>query len=423
MKVFDVAVVGAGPAGSVAAFAAAKMGMDTVLIEREHKGRFKYCAGGISYGALEFLRRNVSKEVEETSELTIEGYVVFSPKGRILVGSLRGLVGLLVRRNVFDAKLMELAESAGAKLVERTNIVGLDVEEDRVVLSPSRGDKMAARYVVLATGAADRLGVKAGLPPVRIEQLGHCWGTEAEFPISDHLKLWRSEFGLIPIFLLFGVVKSGYAWFFPKARHMNVGIGTTLEESKRHGRERGGHRSKLQEVLRKAKEWNIITDSHGLAMDRSWIIPFGDLPRDGFVSEKSRILAVGDAAGFVHPVTGEGIYGAVVSGWLASGTIKEALDSEDPSRLREYEARCWNWFGVDMFTYGKKLARLLYSSTFVLELGLRGLMEDEKAVSLLGRMLVHVSDTATKELYEYTVRHLPILALKAVKAKEKRMYL
>jgi len=417
MKTYDIAIVGAGPAGAVAAYAASKLGLDNILIEKKFKGRDKFCGGGISYGALEFLTRNVSKEIYETADIYSDGYVAVSPKGRILCASLKKYSGILVRRKIFDAKLMELAESMGSKFVEKTKIVQIRKDDDLIVLISAKGEEIRARYIVLATGVNDTLSLQVGLPKFRVNQLGHCWGTEDAFPVDEHSKIWNTKYGLQkPIFLIFGPIKSGYGWFFPKNGYINIGIGTTLEESK-------NHKVIFQELLSKAFELGILKNRYVFKVDRSYLIPFSDLPRDRFVSIGFRTVAVGDAAGFVHPVTGEGIYGAVVSGWIASYIIKDALDKDDPNKLLQYEKSCMESFGEDMFIYGKKLAKLLYLSPTVLEVGFRGLMEDEKAVDLLTRLLAHAEHNINKKMYNYMIRHIPALAVKALSAREKVLYL
>ncbi len=416
MRVYDVAVIGAGPAGSVASYAASRLGLDTILIEKSFKGRDKFCGGGISFGTLEFLVRNVSKEIIETADIYSDGYVAVSPKGRILCASLKDLSGILVRRNIFDAKLMEIAESAGVHLIEGTYIREIDKENEAITLYTSTGEEIKAEYIILATGMNDRLAVKIGFPKFRINQIGHCWGTESIFPTSEHFNLWYTNFGLYrPIFLIFGPIRQGYGWFFPKAGYMNIGIGTTLKESKNHN-------AVFNNLIANAYRLKILNKPYSFKIDRAWQIPFGDDSRDKTYSIEYRTLAIGDAAGFVHPVTGEGIYGAVVSGWISAHIIKEAIDKNNPEFLRMYENAWKTSFGKDMFDYGKKLARVLYASPTILEIGLRGLMEDEKAVELLTRLLAHSEPDINQKMYDYMVKHLPVLAIKSLKAREKVYY-
>ena len=417
--VYDIIVVGAGPAGSVAAYTASRLGFKVALIEREAKGRDKYCGGGISKGALDFLVNNVSKEVRETAETEPDGFVVFSPSNRTLISSFYGYQGILVRRSVFDAKLMELAENAGAEFFEKTAITSLSKKDGYVALRTSGGEEFLGRYIIVATGVWDSLGEKAGIPKLSKEQFGHCWGTEASFPVDSYAKYWREELGVFPIFIFFGPVKSGYAWFFPKANHMNFGIGTTLVESSSLG---GKHATIFNNVLENAVRLGVFREKPSFNIDRSLLIPFSSKPRQTLYSLNYRMLLVGDAAGFVHPVTGEGIYGAVVSGWLAAHSVREAEETGEISRLAGYEEKVWEKFGRDMFHYGGKLAKLLYSSRTGLEIGLRGIMEDGRAVRLLAKLLGHADEKVSEEMYNYVLRNIPSLAIKAILAKKVKKY-
>ena len=142
-----------------------------------------------------FLRERISKEISETIELRIDGFIVFSPKGRELIiryGEKLREYGGLVRRSVFDGKLMEIAESEGAELKEGKTVIRIEKAGEGVVVKTLDGDKYEARYVILANGVQDKLGEKVGLPPLRVEQLGACWALSIRM-------IWRksSSFGAI----------------------------------------------------------------------------------------------------------------------------------------------------------------------------------------------------------------------------------
>jgi|GEM_PF-429651 len=409
---YDLIVIGAGPSGSTAATIASRLGLKTLILEKSRKGRDKFCGGGITYGVEKFLVERVSKEISETIELRIDGFVVFSPKGRKLVIRYSGKLkeyGGLVRRSVFDGKLMEIAESEGAELKERKNVFSIRREDDKIVVETLDGDKYESSYVILANGVQDRLGEKVGLPPLKVEQLGACWGTEYPYDMEKVFKLWGNR-GFTPIFLFFGVAPTGYGWVFPKKNHLNIGIGTNLKYSK-------NHRETFQEFIEKAKKAGVLPEDLKVEHDRAWLIPFGDVPRKKTYSVEYRLLAVGDAAGFVHPVTGEGLYGAVYGAVIAAETIKKALDEDNPRVLEEYEKRWWKEFGEDMFYYGKKIAGTLYKSEFMMEMGIKVLMTDEEGAKRLGYLIAHYDNTVAKRIYErISGLNLLPLALKSIRA-------
>ena len=415
--IYDLAVVGAGPAGSSAAIVASRAGLSALLLERKGPGRDKYCGGGITVLARRYLKECGAREVEETFEVYCEGHVLVLPDERLLIDSIKGVDYAMVRRSVFDRKLMEIAESCGAEFKRNVEIVRVDPQEDHVVLKDNKGGEYKARYVILATGMREKLLFDLGFSRLRPKEMGHCWGTEAPYNVKEQVEKWKDKFGFTPIFLMFGVVTYGYFWVFPKASHMNVGMGTTLEESMKYGKL---HAEGYRRGLQIAKELGILDNTSPFKVDRGWILPA--MHREKTYSPEKRVVLVGDAAGFVHPLTGEGISSAVCSGKLASQVVKKAVDYEDPNLLAEYEKLWWKEFGEELFVYGVKLAKLFYSSPLLLELGLKGVMEDEKATKLLSALLYRSDPRAGEKFYKYIVKRLPLIAIKALKAGKVRSY-
>ncbi|OYT26955.1 MAG: hypothetical protein B6U95_06830 [Thermofilum sp. ex4484_82] len=418
MVSYDLIVIGGGPAGSTAASVASRLGLKTLILEKSKKGRDKFCAGGITYSVEKFLIEKISKEISETIELKIGGFVVISPKGRELIikysEKLRKYGGL-VRRSVFDAKLMEIAESEGAELIEGKTVSNISKSDGEIIAETLDGEKYRSSYVILATGVQDKLGEKVGLPPFKMDQLGACWGTECPYDMNVVFKLWSNR-KFIPIYLFFGVAPTGYGWVFPKKNHLNIGIGANLAYFR-------NHRKVFQNFLEIAKKAEVLPPDFKAEHDRAWLIPFGDVPRKKTYSIEYHLLAVGDAAGFVHPVTGEGLYGAIYGAAIAAETTKKALDANDPRILAEYEKRWWSEFGTDMFIYGKKIADTLYKSEFMMEMGVRVLMADEEGARRLGYLIAHYNNEVSKRMYErISGLNLLVLALKSLKAPMKVEY-
>uniref|UniRef100_A0A7J3X5H6 Geranylgeranyl reductase family protein n=1 Tax=Thermofilum pendens TaxID=2269 RepID=A0A7J3X5H6_THEPE len=422
---FDLVVAGGGPAGAATALAAASKGLSVLVLEKAGKGRDKFCGGGVTVLARKHLAELGAKEVEEAFDLWCEGHVLVLPGERVLVDAVRGLSYAMVRRRVFDAKLLEIAEAAGARVVEGARVEQVGVGPDGVSVVDSKGGRYTGRYLVVATGAGDKLPERVGFPSWRASDLGHCWGAEAPYDSESQVAAWRSSYGFTPIFLMFGFVTYGYFWVFPKKGHMNVGMGTTLTESMKL---RAKHSEAYRAGLELARKLRVLDRVEPFKVEKSALIPgrprgwSKDRPRGTTWSAEKRALLVGDAAGFVHPLTGEGLSGALGSGRLAAEAVKQALDAGDPSRLAAYEEAWWREFGRDMFEYGLRLARLLYSSPTVQRLGLLALMADEKAVKLLSRLLYRADARCSEELYNYVVKRLPLLLLKAPLAGEKRSY-
>jgi flavin-dependent dehydrogenase len=159
--VWDVAVVGAGPAGGIAACVAAEAGARVVLLDRASIPRYKTCGGGLigttQRLASEYigLSGHVSARVQAAT-VTLDGSRSFTrraPDGDLLE---------MVNRDEFDAALVRAAQGVGVELRQRTAVRGLAETEDRVVLQTSDGS-VAARVVIGADGSAGRVGNYVGV--------------------------------------------------------------------------------------------------------------------------------------------------------------------------------------------------------------------------------------------------------------------
>jgi flavin-dependent dehydrogenase len=143
----------------------------------------------------------------------------------------------------------------------------------------------------------------------------------------------------------FGIVTSGYAWMFPKKDHISVGM-LTREPRKANL----NHLVKAYLEVIKIKNVENV-ERHG------YMIPVSSR-KDGFV--KHRILLVGDAAGFVDPITGEGISWAIQSGQIAARSVAEALSS--PKKAGNMYARTLEEHILPDLRWARVLSKLLYNS-------------------------------------------------------------
>ncbi|WP_198962075.1 NAD(P)/FAD-dependent oxidoreductase [Pseudonocardia sp. MH-G8] len=285
----DVAVVGAGPAGSAAALRVLQLRPDArvLLLDAATFPRDKTCGDGIAAHALDLVEGlgvpGVSALGPPVPRLRLR-----SPGGRV-VDRLCARPNRVVRRTVFDAELVAAATARGARL-HRHRVRRLEVRADRVLVD----DVAAARVVIGADGANSvvrRLLGAPGAPPstVAVAVRGYA-------PVTLDPDALVIEFAPGPY--------PAYAWSFPlPGGGANVGYGV-------FDRRGGGSRAELVEALRAL----LPGQEPDPATVRGHHLPLSTGPRH---QPDGRVLLAGDAAALVNPLTGEGIFDALASGALA----------------------------------------------------------------------------------------------------------
>jgi geranylgeranyl reductase family protein len=345
----DVIVAGAGPAGATAARTLAASGVKTLLVDRAAFPRNKPCGGGISERALgrfPWLRAALAGiDVHRPSRLRLE-----APDGGALeLESDRPCV-LLIRRVEFDQALVAAAQEAGANLVSGFEIGQAEMRADGVTLQSRAGRRLAAPLVVAADGVhsviAKRLGANARWPrtSLAIDMM-------EETPV-DTLAATRPDL-LWVAYAYQGL--DGYAYVFPKVGHVNVGIGCLLS-----------HFDEAVTASPYAMQEAFVSALAGRGLlrgqsNRQCFTPFL-IPVGGPLSPawRGRVLFAGDAGGFVHAVTAEGIYYAMVSGELAGTAIAGTAGRPDRAGPR-YEQLWRREIGSEL-TDAVLIQRYLFAS-------------------------------------------------------------
>ncbi|NTV06595.1 MAG: geranylgeranyl diphosphate reductase [Chlorobiaceae bacterium] len=306
---YDVAVIGGGPSGAIAAAVLAKAGISTVLIER-NLDNVKPCGGAIPLGLIEEF--DIPAELVEKKLSRMKAR---SPKGRIIEMNMpNGYVGM-VRREKFDRYLRSEAERAGAEIVEGL-ITSISHSGDGFVIN-TLNNKVApirARNIIGADGANSKTADELHFPPNELKVIAmqqRFRYTPAIEKFSDIVEIWFDG----------EVSPDFYGWIFPKADHLAIGTGT---EDNRHN---------LKALQKRFVEKIGITDAPYL--DEAAKIPMK--PRKSFTQEKA--ILVGDAAGLVTPANGEGIFFAMRSGKLGAQAMIEHLKHKAPLKNYEKEFR------------------------------------------------------------------------------------
>lgn len=304
-KLWDAIVVGAGPAGCAAAYELAVAGRTVLLLDRCDFPRPKACAGGLTMKTVRALRYSV-KPV--TRELVHRILLEKNGGGSTLVKT-RDPICVMTVRAELDAYCLRQTLVAGAQFEKIPGIKTIDTQGDRLVIDTGAG-LLQAQFLVGADGVNSRVRqFCAGAGKV-----AKGFALEAQVPMPAN-----------PVDLTFdfGAIRNGYGWIFPKGDHLNIGLGYYTGRG-----EDALNRERLLAYIR----LRLGTDAADHVVGQFLGIADTDAPFDF-----GRILLAGDAAGLVDPLTGEGIYGAVISGQAAARAIDSAL-GESPRHEADPEA-------------------------------------------------------------------------------------
>lgn len=301
MQRFDVLVVGAGPAGSATAHGLATAGLRVLVADRARFPRDKPCGGGLTTRAFRRCPVDPTEVVEERVDLVELRFRY----GDSVVRKAAAPVIWMTQRRRLDAFLLDAARAAGADVRE-----GVHVSHDDGVVSLD-GERVTADVVVGADGANGQTAKSLSLGGAIV----HGVALEGNVPYSA-LPADRYRHRAV---VELADIPGGYGWVFPKGDHVNVGVGAWADEGPR-----------LRDHLA------AVCAAHGLVPEQLENVRGHRLPlrRPGTRVAGARALLVGDAAGLIDPVSGDGMYECFVSAGLATTAIEDLLagraDSLEP---------------------------------------------------------------------------------------------
>jgi len=345
-------VIGAGPAGAAAAIRAARAGVSVRVFEKAARGRDKVCGDGLTPRAVTALD---ALEIDLSRAHRIDGL-------RMIAGKIRRELpwpqtgrfapyGAVWPRRHLDAHLMAAAEAAGAEVEWESEAMPI-IDGDRVIGVEASGRRWRADLTVVAAGAPGAVARMIGAERVRDEPFGLAIRTYAESPrhADRHLE------ACLTLSDETGASIPGYGWMFPCGDGtVNVGVGalSTMKEFKKL------NLNSLQKSYRALveDEWELGPD---LEKPRAWRLPMTAQRRHG-----PGWVAIGDAAGLINPMNGEGIdYG------LESGMLAADLFVADPATVaEEYDRQIGARFDAFLRT-GRRFS-LLIGHPRILRGGLR----------------------------------------------------
>jgi len=327
---YDVIIVGAGPAGTTTGYHLAKAGFHVLILEKEKLPRYKSCAGAIAARTLDIVDFDISPALEKAIHKV---YFTYRLRHGHLIAA-ESPLAYMVMRDKFDYLLTEKAVCVGAELVQEAEVTDIHIQSDGVIVTVD-GRQFRSKIVVGADGSRSVVARILELSSARrlvVTVQGEVF-VEASTMAEHGSRIWV-DIGSVPL---------GYAWSFPKADHLSIGVGTLQKRAY-------GLKSYFWQCLKVMVPHYLSTQVyvHPLAI---W---GGKYKLAG-----NRVVLVGDAAGIADPLTGEGIYYAIRSGIIAAQVIRRCL-SQGQYDMAEYKLAIQSELGRSL-QLAMRLSALFYA--------------------------------------------------------------
>ena len=325
---YDVLVIGAGPAGSSAARYSARYGLKTLMVEkRPDIGSPVRCGEGVSKAWMPEV--DLKPEQHWISD-EVKGARIYGPseKKPIILGaeSAGNEVGFVVERDKFDKHIATLAATEGADIWIKSPATSVIKEGNRVVGAKIRHNgeevEVRAKMVIAADGFESEFSRWAGMKSPILKKNDIISALEYRMENVDSNEDFTD-------FYLGSIAPAGYLWVFPKGPHeANVGIGVTITRMK----DRLDVKNYLDAWIKSHPGYSkgriIQQISGGVSVNK--------------VKDKMSLpglLAIGDAARLIDPITGGGIANGMISGKFAAQVSKKAIEENDYSEqmMKNYD--------------------------------------------------------------------------------------
>jgi geranylgeranyl reductase family protein len=330
---YDVAIVGAGPAGATAAKILSEKGARCLLLDKTSFPRDKPCGGGLQMRILhrfQYLEKHDLIDSYSTTfqihTSTLTNHVIFEQTKPLQA---------MVMRKTFDKGLVNLAVQNGVMLQCGNSVQDMINNKNSVRLFLSDGSTVETRLVIGADGTWSTIAKKIGMRQ-KCDHIGVC--VYAEYPMKQQTiqRLYGEEHGVHIHLRPNGV--AGYGWVFPKKEHVNIGV-VEFRQAIHPSEEKRNLQTSFRYYLQSLKKQKLLPTQLSKIATHGGVFPTCPLKQ----LTADRVMLCGDAGGLTNPMTGEGIFYAMCSGEMAANTAMHALENDavDASSLKQYQHR-WN---------------------------------------------------------------------------------
>lgn len=307
---YDVIVVGSGPGGSTLARKLSKQGFKVALLDKSSFPRYKVCGGGLTRRAakqLDIEFQSIVRDEITSMELCCKGQHRFTfHKDTPFIQ--------MVMRDEFDDLLLKAAIDEGVEFFPSTRVNQVISAESGVSIHTDRGP-CRGRYLVGADGVNSTVAKQVGLMADKQRILA----LEYELKVHpDDLNRYKGK-----VAIDYGFIKGGYAWVFPKRDHLSVGVGLGTRDGQFLQR-------KLMEYLDREQLSGEFSSQKGFFLSVGGSDP---------IVAKGRTALIGDAAGLVDPLMGEGIYYALRSANILASVFAQSIESNPDEPFGPYQAQ------------------------------------------------------------------------------------
>ena len=331
---FDVVIVGAGPAGVAAGIELKKRGINCAIIDKHTFPRDKLCGGLMTEKTYEVLGELLGGELEavDSAISVISNNISIWNRGTLIQGARTNTKLRVAERETLDNSLKEFYTKLGGVIFEGERALRVDFDK-RVLYT----DKKSYSYssLIAADGANSTIRRAIMGPLSKMGFCLECYIPKEDFEFDDSVRLH------------FGSINRGYAWVFPAGTYSKVGFGNIYDKKTDY------------KIIFNAYLNDIGVKNPEKYTIKGAFLPFGDYPKRA--TYKNSVFLVGDAAGMVDAIYGEGLYFSYLSGMSAAKCIADSQGNLSIA-AKSYERMRKPW--LRKIKNGRRFNRLFFSKPF-----------------------------------------------------------